>query len=70
MKLAPEPTVTVPLSVKFPVVAVAVRAPPTADVPRSSAVALTTVALPVAPVVLSVTVPVTARVPRSISALV
>ena len=41
------PTVIVPLSVMFPVVAVALKVPPTVERPRSRATAFTTVALSV-----------------------
>ena len=61
-------TVTTPLSVILPVVAVATKSPPTPEVSKSNAVAFTTVALPVVPFVLNVTEPVEASVPRSISA--
>ena len=61
------PTVTVPLSVKLPVVAVATKLPPTPEAAKSNAVAFTTLALAVAPVVLNVTAPVDANVPKSIS---
>ena len=60
VKLAVPPTVATPLSVRLPVVAVASRLPPTAEVPRTSAVALTTVASPVAPLVCTSTKPVAA----------
>ena len=64
------PTVTVPLSVTFPVVALAVKLPPTPEAAKSNAVAFTTLALAVAPVVLNVTAPVDANVPKSISSFV
>ena len=67
VKLLAPVTVNVPLSVRLPVVAVAVRSPFTVPC-NARAVAFTIVAFPLVPVVLSVTAPVAARVPRSISA--
>ena len=62
VKLALPPTVMAPSSVRLPSVAVAVRLPPTLDVARVSAVALTMVAWPAAPCVLTAIVPSTAWV--------
>ena len=49
-----------------PVVAVALNVPPTVLAAKSNAVALTTEALPVVPLVFTLTAPVEASVPRSI----
>ena len=67
LKLLVPVTVRVLLSERLPVVAVALRLPLTVPA-RARAVALTIVALPLVPVVLSVTAPVAASVPRSMSA--
>jgi hypothetical protein len=69
VKLEVPVTVTVPESVMFPVVAVALRLPFTVEAARSRAVVFTMVALPVVPAVTRLTAPVDARVPRSIVAL-
>ena len=63
------PTVTVPESVRLPAVAVTARLPPTLDAAKSSALALTTVASPVGPLVLSATAPVEANPSRIMSSL-
>ena len=60
--------VKAPLSVILFVVAVANRFPPTVDAAKSNPASLTNVALP-DPLVVSATVPSTARVPRLITPL-
>ena len=62
------PTVAVPLSTMLPVLAVTSRLPPTLDAARSTAVAFTSVALPVAPLVFTSMAPVTASWARLMSA--
>ena len=59
MKKYPQP-LTHPLSTMLPVVAVAIRLPPTVEAARFKPDASTTVALPDDPVVLNATVPVNA----------
>ena len=68
VKLPVPDTVSAPVWVIVPSVAVTDRLPSTVEAPKAMAVALTIVALPVVPLVVRVMPPVTASVPRSMSA--
>ena len=62
-------TVTVPVSVMSPLLAVTVRSPRTKEVARATPVVLVTVAWPAVPLVVSANVPVTAWLTRLMIAL-
>ena len=66
-KLAMPPTVTVPLSVIFPELAVALKLPPILEFPSCTAETLVIVALPV-PVVFRLISPIASKVSKAISA--